>query len=65
MLSPFNTEPELTVVVPKEKIFHYLDSLKDGKVASQFFVDHSIQAEFGVSKRAATRLYHEWMRSLG
>ncbi len=65
MLDPFDTEPDLTAVVPKEKVFQYLESLRDGVVASQGFVDYSIQAEFGVSRRAAIRLYYEWMRSLG
>lgn len=65
MQSAFDTEPELTAIIPKEKVFHYLDSLKDGKIAGQFFVNHSLQEEFCISQRAANRLYWEWLGNLG
>ena len=46
----------------KEKIFEYLDEVRDSGVMNMFAAPQHLQERFGMEKKEARELVTEWMK---
>ena len=53
----------LKMIKNKEKVFKFLDNLRDSGLTNMFGASPYVEAEFNVSKLEARELLSEWMKT--